>query len=405
MLQISQKATRAQTKSHNKRLILKVIYDKDQISRAEIARLTGLTRPTVSSTVAELIDEGFVAEVGRGPSEGGKPPILLSVVDDSRHLIGIDLANSQFQGGVTDLRGNIIHRESIKVDDHNGEQALELVYQLVDKLIAAASRPLVGIGLGTPGLIDARRGVVRQAVNLDWSELPLRDRLETRYNLPVYIANDSQVAALGEYTFNPPPKTTNLIVVKIGRGVSAGIVVNGQLHYGDGFGAGEIGHVRVVEDGKLCLCGHYGCLETVVSSRALIEQATEVASNNKNSLLSPLIANKKLLTTNDILEALEAGDDTLQSIIAEMGYYLGIAVANLVGALNIRQIAIGGSIARFGEPLLKATQQSMQQRSMAILADKTQLTLSSLGKDIVVQGAAALLLANELGLVQLSVGR
>jgi DNA-binding MarR family transcriptional regulator len=114
MITAAQKATRAQTKSHNKTLILKTIYEHGQISRAEVARYTHLTRPTVSNTVAELMDEGLVTEVGLGPSEGGKPPILLSVVDDSRHLIGIDLANSEFRGAVFDLRGHIIQRHSLR---------------------------------------------------------------------------------------------------------------------------------------------------------------------------------------------------------------------------------------------------------------------------------------------------
>ena len=222
------KATREQSKIHNKRLILKTIYDNGEISRAYISRLTYLTRTTVSSIVTELIDEGLVEEIGQGPSDGGKPPILLSVVDNSRHLIGIDLADSEFRGGVVDLRGKIIDRVIISVNDRDGLSAMELVYKLIDKLIGIATNPILGIGIGTPGLMDARNGIVRSAVNLDWSDLPLRNLLESRYNLHVYIANDSQVAALGEYTFGQRQETSNLVVVKVGRGVGAGIVINGR---------------------------------------------------------------------------------------------------------------------------------------------------------------------------------
>lgn len=395
----TQKVTRKQTKNHNKHLVLKTIYDRSGISRAEIARLTHLTRPTVSGTVVELIEEGLVEEIGQGPSAGGKPPTLLRVVDDSRHLIGIDLANSEFRGAVIDLRGRLVHREIIAVNDSNGEAALNLVYALVERLTAAATSPLLGLGLGTPGLMDARGGIVRQAVNLDWQNLPLRDLLEQRYHLPVYIANDSHVAALGEYTFGEGKTAPNLIVVKVGRGISAGIVLNGRIHYGDGSGAGEIGHVTVVENGERCLCGNYGCLETVVSSRAIIKQAKALAREDPHSLLHRFAPTPEAINTEVVLQAFQAGDEAVRQIIIGVGRYLGLAIAHLVGALNIQCILIAGSVARFGETLLEPIQQEMQRRSMGLLAQETHIGLSSLGQDIVVQGAAALLLSNELGLV------
>jgi glucokinase-like ROK family protein len=393
------KATRAQTKSHNKSLILKTIYDHGQISRADVARFTRLTRPTVSSTVTELIDEGLVGEVGQGPSEGGKPPILLSVIDDSRQLIGIDLANSEFRGAVINLRGKIIHRHSLPVNEVDGAAALQLVYALVDDLIAAATNPLLGIGIGTPGLMNPQLGVVRKAVNLDWQDLPLRQMLEERIQLPIYIANDGQVAALGEFTFGRSRRSANLVVVKAGRGVGAGIVANGQLFYGDGFGAGEIGHVRVVENGKLCRCGNTGCLETVVSSRALIGFAKEVMEQNPDSPLHSFVATPANLTTDAILLAFQAGDVELRRFVVDMGRYLGKAVANLVGILNIKQIVIGGSLARFGETLIEPIRQEMRLRVQSTQADETEITGATLGTDIVIFGAAALLLTNELALV------
>jgi glucokinase-like ROK family protein len=393
------KATRQQTKTHNSKLVLKIIYNQDQVSRADIARITHLTRTTVSSLVAEMIADGLIEEVGYEPSKGGKPGTLLSLVDDSRHLIGIDLADSEFRGGVLNLRGKVKHRLNLPINDQNGEVALELVFRLVDELIAAARSPLLGIGIGTPGLMNPEQGVVRRAVNLGWRDLPLRDLLETRYNLPVYIANDSQAAALGEYTFGRASSQSHLIVVKVGRGIGAGIVINGQLYTGDGFGAGEIGHVMVVEGGERCRCGHFGCLETVASSRTIIRRAQAIAQSNPDSSLHQFAAAPEAINTSLVLQAFEAGDEALQVVIAEVGCYLGVAVANLVGALNIQCIVIAGSVARFGEALLDPIRREMKQRSMDILADETRVEVSNLGQDIVIQGAAALLLTNELGIV------
>jgi N-acetylglucosamine repressor len=392
------KATRQQTKAHNSRLILKTIYDEGEISRADVARLTGLTRTTVSDAVAELMKDGLVAEVGLGRSAGGKPPTLLSVVDDSRYLIGIDLANSEFRGAVINLRGEIKHRLSLPIHDCDGEAALTLVYDLIDELVAVSDSPILGIGIGTPGLMDARRGVVRNAVNLDWRNLPLGDLLEERYELPVYIANDSQVAALAECTFGDSENISNLIVIKVGRGTGGGIVLNRQLYYGDGFGAGEIGHVKVVEDGELCRCGHYGCLETATSSRAIVRRAQETAKNDPYSTLHRFVTTPEEINIDIVLQAFEAGDEALQQIIAEAGHYLGIAVANLVGALNIQRIVIAGSVARFGQALLEPIVQEVRQRSLAALANETQIEVTSLEPDIVILGAAALLLTQELGL-------
>ena len=393
------KATRQQTKTHNQKLVLKTIYQQGQVSRADIARLTHLTRTTVSNLVAEIIDDGLVEEVGLEPSTGGKPATLLSVVDDSRHLIGIDLANSEFRGGILDLRGRVKHRFNLPVNDRNGEAALDLAYELVDELVWSVTSPLLGIGIGTPGLIDARRGVVRQAVNLDWQELRLRDLLESRYNVPVYIANDSQVAALGEYTFGQNSDTSNLVVVKVGRGIGAGIVINGHLYYGDGFGAGEIGHVMVTEDGELCRCGHFGCLETIVSSQAIIKQAQAIASNDSDSVLNQMADCPGAITTETVLKAVEAGDPALREVVDRAGYYLSIAVANLVGVLNIQRVVIAGSVARLGQPLLEPIRREFKQRSMEMLANETRIELSRLEQDIVIQGAAALLLTQELGIV------
>jgi glucokinase-like ROK family protein len=393
-----QKATRAHVRSHNQRLVLKTIYDQRQISRAGTARATHLTRPTVSSIVADLIDEGLVEEIGQEPSEGGKPATLLSVVDDSRHVIGIDLADSQFRGSVINLRGQIRHRLSLPVHNRDGEAALALVYELVDALVAATAAPLLGIGIGTPGLMDARQGVVRQAVNLDWRDLPLRDLLAERYNLPVYIANDCQVAALAEHTFGASREALNLVVVKVGRGIGAGIVLNGQLYYGDGSGAGEIGHVAVVEGGELCRCGHLGCLETVASSRAIIKRAQQIAKSDPFSSLHHFVATPEAITTDVVLRAFEAGDQAMHRILAEAGRYLGVAVANLVGAVNVHCIVIAGSVSRFGEALLEAIRQEVCRRSLPALADETCIETSSLGPDIVILGAAALLLTEELGL-------
>ncbi len=379
------KATHGQTRLHNRRLVLRTLYDFGPISRAEVARRTGLTRTTVSDVVTGLIGDGMTAEVGRGPSSGGKAPILLSVVEDARHVIGLDLGESAFVGALVNLRGEVRRRVELAVEDRDGAGALELVYRLVDELLGDAGDSLLGIGVGTPGVIDTGRGVIRWAVNLDWQDLPLGRLLEERYDVPVNVANDSQAAALAEYTFGgDASRRPNLVAIKVGRGIGAGIVLNGTLYQGDGFGAGEIGHVVVEDDGARCRCGRFGCLETVASGVAIVAHARELG------LDAGSIA--------DVRRALDAGDEAALSAARFAGRYLGRAVAALVGALDIHEIVVHGPVAELGAPWLEAIRDEATRRSLPLLADRIQVREARIAADEVVLGASALLMTRELGL-------
>ncbi len=393
------KSTQEETKIHNSRLVLSTIYNHGEISRVEISRQTELTRTTVSDVVNKFISEGLVAETGISPSRGGKRAILLSLVKDARHLVGIDLAESEFRGAVVNLRGEVVHRVHLPVLERDGRAALALVYELIEKLLVLSDRPTLGVGIGTPGLMDPQKGIVRTAVNLDWFDLPLADLLREKFDMPIYIANDSQAAALAEYTFDNPHKLANLALIKAGRGIGAGIVLNGRLFYGDNSGAGEIGHVQIADQGERCRCGNFGCLETVASTQAIERKAKAIARTTPESPLNRLVKNPDAITIETVLQAFDAGDPAILTLINHTGCQIGVAVAHLVGGLNINQIVIAGSLARFGSRLTEAIQAEVRQRSLPALANETRIVTSSLGKDVVILGAASLLLSHEFGLL------
>lgn len=400
MLPRDQKLTRDETKTHHQRLALKLIYAGGETSRADIARTTGLTRSAASAVVAELMAAGLVAEPGQGPSAGGKPPTLLRVIADARQIVGIDLAGATLRGCVFDLRGQRAHRVSIPFPVGDGHRTLDLVRELADRLVALADKPLLGIGVGLPGLIDTQLGVVRQAVNLGWQDLALGELLAGRYGLPVYLLNDSQAAALAEYTFANLAGAADLAVILVEQGVSAGLVFGGQLYRGGGHcGASEIGHVRAVEGGELCACGHFGCLETVAGQRAILRWARTIYLNQPDSLLHQTAADPDRIDMAAVVAAYQAGDPALAQMVAQLGRYLGSAAANLVAALNVPLVVLAGSVAQFGAALAQAVKAEMVQRSFAPLAERTEVRVSALGDDAVMLGAAALLLANELGAV------
>jgi N-acetylglucosamine repressor len=378
------KATHQETRAHNEQLVLGTIYAAGQISRAEVARQTGLTRTTVSDVVNGLLRERLVLEIGRGPSTGGKAPILLEVANDARHLIGLDLGDKVFRGAIVDLRGSIVRSVEVAVDDRDGDDALERVFGLVDQLVAATDRPLLGIGIGTAGLIDTPRGTVLEAVNLDWRDVPIGPLLAERTGLPVYVVNDSQATALAEHVFGGA-RTPNLVVVKVGYGIGAGVILDGRLFHGDGFGAGEIGHSTIRPDGELCRCGRRGCLETVASSRAILDRLAAVSPGRFTGLGAAIAAYR-------------AGDAEVRRVVGEAARELGLGVAWLVGALNVRRVVLVGSVAGFGPGWLEEVAGAMRGGALPLLTNETTVEIGRLHDDGVILGASALLMTGELGL-------
>jgi len=398
-LPLPTKATHQRTREHNVRLVLRTLYEFGPISRAEIARQTHLTRTTVSDVISGLFDDGMVEEVGRGASSGGKAPILLRIVSGARHVIGLDLGEGTFTGALVNLRGEISHPIGLPVDGRDGATGLEIVQTLVDRLRALADGPVLGIGVGTPGVIDTRTGTIRWAVNLDWQDLPLGSILAERTGLPVYIANDSQAAALAEYAFGGiGARVANQVVIKAGKGVGAGIILGGRLYQGDGFGAGEIGHMGVVDDGAPCRCGRFGCLETVASADGIVARARVLAAEAPDSMLKRAAHRPGDLELSDVRTAYERGDPAATTAVLEGGRALGAGIAALIGVLDVHRVTIHGSVTEFGEGWLAAVRDEATRRSLGLLAAEVSIDFVRLTSNLTVLGASALLMTAELGL-------
>jgi N-acetylglucosamine repressor len=375
------KATHAQTRAHNAALVLRALYDLGPISRADIARLTSLTRTSVGELVADLERDGLAGDVGRGPSTGGKQPTLVALKDDARTVITLDLGERTFTAALANLRGELTTKRTRDLEGRDGDQALELVHELIDDVRREATSPILGIGVGTPGVVDAD-GTIRWAVNLAWQDLPLAQIIEERHHLPAVVANDSRAAALATYLFGGDERPQNLVVIKVGRGVGAGLILRDQLFGGDGDGAGEIGHVVVDPDGIQCHCGRFGCLETVASAPAVVRAAGAAG----------------VTTLAELVDRTTAGDDRVLPVVLAAGRAIGAAIAGLTGALDVRHITIVGSVTALGEPWFEAIREEAGRRSLGPLARETQIIDGGIGEDVTLLGACALLLTRELGL-------
>lgn len=356
-------------RSHNRSLVLQTLYRSGMRSRADLARDTGLTRVTISDLVAELMTEGLVIELGQRESvRPGKPAVLLDINRAAYQMIGLDLSDhAMFRGAVLDLDGAILSRAEVPLAGSTGEDAVAKVAGLVQRLVALASAPILGIGVGSPGVVDLA-GRVLTAPNLGWVDVPLQDRLHALTGLAVVVANDANVAALAEHGYGDA--AGDMMLIAVGHGVGAGLLVAGALVYGSRFAAGEIGQVMVGTDLGL---------EATYSRDQVLEHWLSV----------PRLEQR-------IREAEAAGEDAAP-ILREAGQRLGVALAPVVGALNLSEIVLSGPTHLLDGPLAEATIHTLRSRTMAENHTALTLRMTALGQDIVLRGAAVLVLSGRLG--------
>ncbi|MGO4300997.1 ROK family transcriptional regulator [Leifsonia sp. RAF41] len=361
-------------RGHNRSLVLQTLYRSGERSRADLARETGLTRVTVSDLVAELLAEGLVIELGqRESARPGKPAVLLDINRSAHQIIGVDLSDhDRFRGAVMDLDGVIIASAEIMLADHDGraatgQDALGKVEELVDRLVAAATTPILGVGVGSPGVVDLS-GTILTAPNLGWTGLALQQLLASRTGLPVIVANDANAAALAEHTYGGA--AGDMMLIRVGHGIGAGLLVAGALVYGSHYAAGEIGQVMVGTDLGL---------ETTYNRDQVLEHWLSVPQLQRG-----------------IREAQTAGVDATP-ILREAGQRLGIALAPVVGALNLSEIVLSGPTELLDGPLAEATVHTLRNRTMAENHADLSLRMTTQGQDIVLRGAAVLVLSGRLG--------
>lgn len=377
------KATNAQTRARNASLVLRVLYDLGPISRASIARVTGLTRTSVGELVGELERDGLARDVGRGPSTGGKAPTLVALEPDARSVITVDLGERWFTAALSNLRGDLRHVTRREVEGRDGDAALRLVLELIEEVRASATSPLLGIGVGTPGLVDGS-GTIRWAVNLEWQDLPLGSILQDHFGTPAMVVNDSRAAAIATYLFGGEERPQQLVAIKVGRGVGSGLILRGQLFDGDGHGAGEIGHIVVDPDGARCHCGRFGCLETVSSIPAVL------AAAERAGLDAP--------TVEAVADLARRGDEAALAVVRTGGRAVGAAIAAMTGVLDVRHITVLGAATALGDPWFLAIREEAARRTLGPLASELRIVDGGSGDDATLLGACALLLTHELGL-------
>ncbi|MED5373823.1 MAG: ROK family protein [Myxococcota bacterium] len=355
--------------------MLRLIWAEQQLSRAEVSRKVGLSRSTVTGIVSDLIDQGLVFEARMARSRGGRPPILLQVREDFRHLVGVELGASHISAVVTDLRGRALrhaHRSvDVQGDPERAQQVLvELILQLLQEQGLSPS-DLAGVGLGVPCPLSSPDQLDPNILPA-WSGHAPGARLVEALGVPVLMENDANLGALAELWWGAGQGVGDFSYIKVATGVGAGHIIGGRVYRGGGGIAGEIGHTTIDIHGPPCRCGLNGCLEALVGRQSL-EQRTG-------------------MSLQQILDGAALREPAALEAITEAGTALGIAVANLLNLLNPARVILGGTLTRAGDLLLEPMRLSLAQRALFTSVARSKVVLTTLGEDAVARGAATLVL-------------
>ncbi|HEV2968238.1 MAG TPA: ROK family transcriptional regulator [Candidatus Dormibacteraeota bacterium] len=349
-------------RGRNRERVLGALRERGRISQADIARITGLSRTTVHTLVAELKDLGVLREVEAGVPDfrGGRPSVLLMLRESSLAVVGIDFGHSHVGVAVADIGHNVLAERRCDLDvSHDARAALDAAARMVDEVLTEARverKSVIGAGIGIPGPIDRARGTAGSATILPgWIGVPIGDEMHDRLGMPVEIENDANLGALAELTWGAGRECSNFVYVKVSTGIGAGLVIDGKVLRGATGTAGEIGHTTLDESGALCYCGNRGCLETVASGPAIIQ------------LVGPL--NGEVPTLARIVELAVAGEVRCHRAISDAGHEIGIAIAGLCNLINPERVIVGGLVSRTGEVLLQPMRESIRRHALLAVAE------------------------------------
>ncbi|MGE5584410.1 MAG: ROK family transcriptional regulator [Bacillota bacterium] len=372
-------------KNMNRRTVLDTIENGAPISRADIARITGLSAPTVSAVVKYLLKRGLVREVGPGKSRGGRKPGMLQSNPSAAYVLGVDLGSRELTVALADLGGRIIQRVSgPAVSKELGSHIAESLRSLARELILEAGidpRRVMGMGVAAPGVTDPETGVVSLAPALGWENIRLRDMLFREFGVPICVENDVNAAALAEKLFGHGKGLDSFVVVFVGSGLGAGIVVNGELYRGHMNLAGEIGYMVVDPSWTQEHGAGFGCLESLTSESVIIDRATvELGMALPETGSDPLRIERLFYLAS-------SGNEAARKLLTEVARYLSIGLANLFWVLSPTAIILGGMVAKDNGEVLVAL---IREHLSRISPRTPELYISEIGKEAGILGAISI---------------
>ena len=365
-------------------------------SRSELVARTGLSRAIVAQRVGELVDRGLVTEDDLGPSTGGRPPRQLAFHSDAGHVLVADLGATSIDVAVTSLDGTVLghHDEPARIEA-GPEVCLDRVDVLFDSLLRTTQGipgRLWGIGIGVPGPVEFESGrPVSPPIMPGWDAYPIREQFAARYGAPVWVDNDVNLLALGEWRAGVATGHDNVVVVKVGTGIGAGIISDGHLHRGAQGSAGDVGHIQVVDDPDVvCRCGNIGCLESLAGGAALAREGEAAALDGRSPRLRLAYDQRGSVTAQDVARAASHGDPVALVLLTSAGRRIGAMLASVVNFFNPSLIVIGGGVANSPDSFLASIRETVYGRSLPLATRDLLIQRSSLGGLAGVIGASSM---------------
>jgi glucokinase-like ROK family protein len=365
-------------------------------TRPELAQHSGLGRAVVSQQLAYLSELGLVGEGDLGPSTGGRAPRNVAFRAEAGMLLVAELGATSLVAGLSDLAGNLVfqHEEPFDIG-HGPRRALDRLAQLFGSLLerSGTSRAsLWGIGIGVPGPVEFSTGrPISPPIMPGWHAYSVRHHLRELFGLPVWVDNDVNLMALGELRAGHTRGEQNMVYVKIGTGIGAGIICGGTLYRGAQGCAGDIGHVAVREASEvLCRCGKAGCLEALAGGAALGRDGTLAAESGLSPHLAAVLAEGRKVTGEEITKAAQRGDPVAMDLLLRSGRLVGEVLATIVNFFNPALILVGGGVAAAGDALLASIRENVYRCSLPLATRDLQISFSPLGDQAGLRGAAAM---------------
>ncbi len=374
-----------QMRQVNRSAILELIRQRSPIARSEISRLLGLSMPTAMRIVDELIADDLVRSTGETAGSTGRPRELLEYNKNGGVVIGIDLGGTKLFGALATIGGEILGEAWKNQHASSGNESFELVAEMIQQLIDLSkqlNQRLLGVAVGAPGVTHVETGVVEWAPSLNWRDFPLKKRLIERFNLPVVVDNDVNLAVLGEQWFGVGKGVNNMLLLAIGTGVGAGLVIDGIIYRGHNEAAGEVGYFLPGVQALGRRYDHFGAMESIVSGIGIAERARQLLSGTKSE--EELMA----LSASDVFEAARNGQPWANQIVNETVDYLTITIANISTLLDPELIILSGGVSNSTDLLIPP----ILQRLEGVIQHIPRLEVSTLGSKATAMGAISLIL-------------
>jgi predicted NBD/HSP70 family sugar kinase len=363
--------------------ILQTLRVHGSMSRIELTRITGLSRATISISIAELIELELVGETDNRLSTKGRPATALELVPNARVIIGADLDNKTWTLGAFDLLGNVIKTMKIPVYTFEPEETFKALAGEIASFVKGLDKgPIPLLGLGVPGLVDVNHRIIRSAADLDWNQVDVASIMEKEIGWPTVVVNRHRARGLTECRYGAGVSYNNMIYIGVGMGIAAGLYINRQLLSGSLGGAGEIGHTTIEPFGPLCPCGNHGCLQVLSAGPAMEQEFRKLVRSSEKELVYPYQnIDLQFLKVHDVCAAAEDNDELAVQVITKAASYLGIAMANLLNTFNPEAIVLGGTIPNASSLFVETATKVMRQRAMRPLSAET-IVKTSVFKDI-----------------------